>query len=173
MDRAFNPRAILESLQRLDVDYVLIGALGALFHGSPVRTNDADICPARTARNLERLAAALVEMKARLRTSDELEGVEFQCDAQTLGRADIWTLVTRFGDLDVSFLPSGTQGFDDLKRDAVTVRFEGIDVRVASLLDIIRSKEAAGRAKDRAVLPLLREMLDRFGEQPPPKHRTT
>jgi len=166
MDRAFDPRAILESLQRLEVDYVLIGALGALFHGSPVRTNDADICPARNPGNLERLAAALVEMKARLRTSDSLEGVEFQCDAEALGRTDIWTLVTRFGDLDITFIPSGTQGFDDLKRGAVVVRFEGLDVRVASLLDIIRSKEAAGRAKDRAVLPLLREMLDRFGEHP-------
>ncbi|MGH2700188.1 MAG: hypothetical protein ACRDJ2_00260 [Actinomycetota bacterium] len=166
MDRAFDPRAILESLQRLEVDYVLIGALGALFHGSPLRTNDADICPALNPGNLERLAAALVEMKARLRTSDSLEGVEFQCDAEALGRTDIWALVTRFGDLDISFIPSGTQGFDDLKRGAVVVRFEGIDVRVASLLDIIRSKEAAGRAKDRAVLPLLREMLDRFGEHP-------
>ncbi len=157
---------MLDTLNRHEVSYILIGALGALFHGSPVRTNDADICPARTNSNLTLLASALDELQARLRTPDELEGVPFVCDAETLNRAELWTLVTRFGDLDLSFVPSGTQGYDDLKKSATIVPFEGTDVPVASLLDIIRSKEAAGRAKDRAVLPLLRDMLDRFGEHP-------
>jgi hypothetical protein len=43
----------------------------------------------------------------------------------------------------------------------VSMRVRGVDVPVASLADVIRSKEAAGRERDRAVLPTLRRLLDR------------
>jgi hypothetical protein len=36
-----------------------------------------------------------------------------------------------------------------------------VTISVASLADVIRSKEAAGREKDRAVLPILRQVLER------------
>ena len=76
-------------------------------------------------------------------------------------------LVTRFGRLDISFWPPGTRGYEDLAKSAVELDVGGgVKVPVASLLDIVRSKEAAGRSKDEATLPLLREMLDRFGEYP-------
>ncbi|MGH2787077.1 MAG: hypothetical protein ACRDJV_04085 [Actinomycetota bacterium] len=165
-DVNFRPIAILQTLHAHEVRYVLIGALAATLHGSPIATNDADICPARDDANLQNLAAALNSLDARLRTTTEPEGVEFVCDASTLKAADIWTLITRYGFLDISFTPSGTRGFDDLNRDAVDVEITGVTVLCASLLDIIRSKEAANRLKDQAVLPLLREMLDRYGEHP-------
>ena len=57
----------------------------------------------------------------------------------------------------VTYRPDGTDGYDDLARSVVVVRLLGVDVPVASLEDIIRSKEAAGRAKDIAVLPILIE----------------
>ena len=44
------------------VDYVLIGGLAAVLHGSPLPTLDADICPSRDVENLRRLAAALDEL---------------------------------------------------------------------------------------------------------------
>jgi hypothetical protein len=43
----------------------------------------------------------------------------------------------------------------------------GVDVDVASLADVIRSKEVAGREKDRVVLPVLRRILDEAGEDHP------
>ena len=64
-------------LDRHGVQYVLIGGLAAVLHGSPLPTLDADICPARTPENLVRLAAALREIDARLRTSDTPAGVRF------------------------------------------------------------------------------------------------
>jgi hypothetical protein len=78
-----------------------------------------------------------------------------------LGRVQIWNLVTRLGDLDITFTPNGTQGYDDLRRDRRWVPVGDIQVPVASLADVIRSKEAADRERDRAILPLLREMLER------------
>jgi hypothetical protein len=79
-------------------------------------------------------------------------------DATTLSDVAVWNLSTKFGDLDVTTTPSGTQGYADLRRDAVTIRLRGVEVRVASLADIVRSKDAAGRNKDRLVLPVLREL---------------
>ena len=48
---------------------------------------------------------------------------------------------------------------DDLIRDAVPTPIYGVTVRVASLADVIRSKQAANRPKDQRVLPTLREIL--------------
>jgi len=68
--------------------------------------------------------------------------------------------VTDHGRLDITFEPSGTAGYPDLARDAVHLEILGVEVDVASLADVIRSKEAAGREKDRLVLPVLRRLLD-------------
>ena len=83
----------------------------------------------------------------------------FDHDGASLGDALVWNLVTDFGDLDISFVPDGTTGFDDLRRDAEIIDVHGIAVRVASLADVIRSKQAANRPKDQRVLPTLREIL--------------
>jgi hypothetical protein len=80
--------------------------------------------------------------------------------------------VTDHGYLDLAFLPDGTRGYDDLQRGATREQLtDTLQVDVASLADVIRSKEAAGREKDRAVLPILRQVLERSGskERPGPE----
>ena len=109
--------------------------------------------------NLERLSDALNELHARIRVSGEPDGVPFDHSAESLARVRIWNLQTDIGDLDVTFEPSGTHGYDDLKRDAIVMRLRSGNVPVASLADVIRSKEAADRPRDRAVLPGLRALL--------------
>jgi hypothetical protein len=71
----------------------------------------------------------------------------------------IWNLITDHGRLDITFEPSGTAGYDDLRRDAVSLTVLGQQVDVASLADVVRSKQAADRQKDELVLPVLREIL--------------
>ncbi len=51
-------------------------------------------------------------------------------------------------------------------RDAVRLDIAGTSLLVASLADVIRSKQAAGREKDRAALPLLRKLLSEVSERP-------
>lgn len=46
-------------LDRHRVQYVLIGGLAAVLHGSPLPTLDADICPSTDPENLERLAVPM------------------------------------------------------------------------------------------------------------------
>ena len=164
--RDLDLRRLFAVLQRHRVSYVLIGGLAAVVHGSPFPTEDADITPDGDRRNLDRLAAALRELDARIRTEGAPEGLPFTCDAAALASAQTWNLTTDAGDLDIAFRPSGTQGYDDLRRDATAIELYDVTVSVASLRDVVRSKQAANRPKDQRVLPALRELLNRndFGE---------
>jgi len=156
----FSPTAILEGLNLRRVRYLVIGGLAATIHGSPHVTFDVDITPERTAENLARLSLALTDLEARVRTEDEPEGLRFDHNADSLGRVDIWNLTTSAGDLDITFVPSGTGGYDDLKRDAIELEILGVKLEVSSLGDVVRSKEAADRPKDRLTLPTLRRLLE-------------
>ncbi len=69
--------------------------------------------------------------------------------------------ITRLGPLDISLKPSGTDGYHDLLVLAVEFSLAGTAVPTASLDDIIRSKTAAGRAKDNLALPALLRHLRR------------
>ena len=84
----------------------------------------------------------------------------FPRDATFLSRVSLLNLVTEAGDLDLSFTPAGTSGYADLVSNATTVRIHGVDVPVASLEDVIRSKAAANRPKDQRALPTLRQLLE-------------
>jgi hypothetical protein len=150
---------LFEVLHRHAVVYVLIGGLAAVFHGSPFPTEDADITPQNDRPNLARLAAALRELNARIRTEAVPECLPFACDAEGLAAVQTWNLQTDAGDLDLAFQPSGTHGYSDLRRDATAAQLYNVTVHIASLSDVVRSKAAADRPKDRRVLPALREIL--------------
>ena len=165
-------RRLLRVLERHEVSYVVIGAQAAVIHGVPVVTTDLDITPSRDARNLERLSEALRGVEARLRTADEPTGVDFPIEPSMLAGAETWNLTTTLGDLDVAFFPAGTAGYDDLRRNAESVDLGGnLVVQVAALTDVIRSKEAAAREKDRAQLPMLRRALEEIRAQDAQRQR--
>jgi hypothetical protein len=155
----FEPRAIFDLLERHGVRYVVIGGVAAILHGAAHVTTDVDVVPQDARDNLEHLSDALREIHARIRVSGEPDGVPFDYAAESLARVRIWNLQSDLGDLDLTFEPSGTRGYDDLKRDAIVMHLRSGDVPVASLADVIRSKEAADRPRDRAVLPGLRALL--------------
>jgi hypothetical protein len=164
--RDFDPEAMLSALTNRKVRFVLIGGMAAVLHGDVGVTVDLDVVPERSDRNLECLARALRDLAARIRTEGEPEGLPFDCSAEffkNLAPDSIVNMTTEAGDLDVTFCPSGTQGFSDLSRDAVQIEAaDRLHILVASLEDVIRSKQAAGREKDRQALPRLRRLLDRL-----------
>lgn len=156
-----DPERLVRVLAEHRVRYVLIGALAARLQGFPRLTADADITPDRSSDNLENLSAALRELRARVYTDSVPEGLRFDCSASALARAPLWNLVTDAGRLDIAFMPAGTTGYADLRRDAVRFEVFGFELLVASLTDIVRSKEAADRPQDRQDVVVLREMLRR------------
>ena len=151
----FRPTAILEVLAAHNVTYVLIGGYAALLQGSGLTTIDIDIVPARARSNLANLAAALEDLDAKIRAAGTDE-VPFRASAESLQGISVLNLTTRFGDLDLAFSPSGFDaGFDALRPAATAMTIDGLSILVASLDDVIASKEAAGRDKDFEALPHL------------------
>src|SRR5207253_7491430 len=117
----FDPIEILRVLCQADVKFVVIGGYAAELLGAPLMTMDLDVCYERSAENMDRLAAALRQLGAKLRVAKVDEDLPFILDGRTLAAGDSFTFVTDLGSLDVLGTPSGTKGFRDLAGSAVTV----------------------------------------------------
>ena len=154
----FDPIAGLEALVEHGVRFVLIGGYAAALRGSPMMTGDVDICPARDRANLDRLAAALQSLRARLRGASP--DVPFLLDGRTLEEGDHFTFATDAGPMDCLGTPAGTDGFLDIDASATDEDLDGLVVRVASLDDLIRMKRAADRPQDRIAVELLAALRD-------------
>ncbi len=153
---------ILRELLDTGVRFVLIGGLAAQVHGSPSLTGDVDICFALDRDNLERLARAVHSLGSVRRELPT--GVRAPLDVHALRAGDVFTLTTRYGDLDLLAHPDPGLDFEILAQRSIGAEVLGIPVRVASLDDLMAMKRAAGRPKDRIeleILGALREELDR------------
>ena len=142
----FDPTRLLRALVDRRVDFVVIGGVAAVLHGSSRNTFDLDICFASDPDNLEALGSTLVGLRAQLRGVSK--AVPFVPDAAALRRVEVLTLTTTAGDLDVLRAPSGAPRYDVLREHADRFDVGGFEVRVASVEDLIAMKTAAGRAKD-------------------------
>ena len=148
---------LLRALVDGKVDFVVIGGVAAVLHGSARLTFDLDICFANDRANLDALGAVLTSLDARLRGVPE--DVPFVADGATLKRVDVLTLTTVAGDLDVLRVPSGAPRYDVLRAHADRFDVGGFEVRVASIEDLIAMKTAAGRDKDRSDIAELEALL--------------
>lgn len=157
-EQGFDPVAALRILAAHRVDFVIIGGVAARLWGSPTVTRDIDICHAREPANLERLAAALKEMRAQLRGVKD--SVAFRLDARTLAGGDHFTFKSDVGDIDCLGTPTGTGGYGDLRASAERLDVDGLKVWVTSLADLIEMKRAAGRPKDRIEVEVLGAVRD-------------
>jgi hypothetical protein len=146
----FSPVALLRHLVAHGVDFVVVGGIAMIMHGSPRVTRDLDICYSADPTNLDVLGAALIELDARLR--DVPDDVPFVPDGRMLRRTMILTLTTREGPIDLIAQPPGAPSFQELRSRAERVDVDGVAVLVASLDDLTVMKKAAGRARDQVDL---------------------
>jgi hypothetical protein len=133
---------IREAFRRHAVRYLFIGKAGAILLGYPDTTQDADIFVEKTPENGKRVAEALRELGFPL-TEPQVEEVRRGKDFVQIRNGPF--------DLDLVFAPDGIETFEDAWRRRVEV--EGFSV--CHLDDIIASKTAANRVKDRETLPRL------------------
>jgi hypothetical protein len=160
----FEPLDALEILVKHRVRFVLIGGFAAQLHGSPMLTQDIDVCYAVEDVNLERMAAALQDLRATLRGAPT--DVLFVLDAKTLRMGDHFTFDTEAGALDVLGHPSGAPGgYAELEPAADEFDLGAFTVKVASIDDLIRMKRAAGRPKDLAAVEELGALRDEIDER--------
>ena len=141
---------ILRRLTARGVDFVVIGGIAAVLHGSAQMTFDLDICYATDGGNLAALADVLTALGAKLRGVDD--AAAFVADARALRRVEILTLSTELGELDLIARPAGGAGYETLRRRADRFDLNGSSVLVASVEDLISMKSATGRLKDLAAV---------------------
>jgi hypothetical protein len=154
----FQPKPILRALLEHDVDFVLIGGLAGIVHGSSYPSYDVDIAYARDAENLKRLAAALRELGATLRGAPK--NLPFKLDSRTLKNGSHFTFETKHGSLDILSDPDGSPPYPKLRQAGSAEDIEGESIRVASLDHLIAMKEAAGRPKDQLMATEYRVLAD-------------
>jgi DNA-binding transcriptional LysR family regulator len=158
----FSAADLLRALVDGGVDFVIIGGVAAQVHGSPILTRDLDVCYRLDRDNLERLAAVLHDLLAVRRQLPD--GIDAPLDARALRAGDVFTLRTTHGDLDLLARPEPGLDYARLRSRAIRSEYEGREVWIAGLDDLIAMKRAAGRTKDLLTLEhlgALREEIDR------------
>jgi hypothetical protein len=146
-DEPFDPVPLLKRFADAGVDFVVIGGVAGGVHGSSLSTYDVDLTYSREQENLEKLAAVLGSLDAKLRGAPP--DVPFLLDAKTLATGANFTFTTTMGSVDLLGDPVGAPPYERLRSAATVVDVQGSQVRVASLDHLIAMKEAAGRPKDK------------------------
>jgi len=143
-------RALLTPLLRHDVDFVMVGGMAGLSHGSSYPSFDLDIVYARDGKNIERLAEALRELDVRLRGAPA--DLPFLLDARTIENGSNFTFLTPHGDLDILGHADGMPSYEELRSNASVRDILGLEIRVASIQHLIAMKRAANRPKDQVAV---------------------
>jgi hypothetical protein len=149
---------ILELLERHEVQFIVVGGVGAVLQGAPINTFDLDIVHARDARNVERLESALIELGAYYRAQPSRRLRPARSHLESPGRQN---LITNLGPLDVLGSIGHGRTYESLVEYTVPMRAGAASVLVLDLATLIAAKEETAGEKDRAVLPLLKAALAR------------
>ncbi|HLW55291.1 MAG TPA: hypothetical protein VKW06_20855 [Candidatus Angelobacter sp.] len=149
-------QVVLKALSDSQANFLVVGGFAAIAHGSAYVTDDLDICYERTTENYKKIMRAIGQFHPRPRGIPENLKAPF--DEHSLAQGTNFTLPTDIGNLDLLGELSGVGGYRDLAKDAIPLDLGGVICKVASLRAIIRSKEAANRPKDLALLPELRAL---------------
>ena len=142
-DEAF-VEEVLAALAESGIEAIVVGSVAALLQGAPLTTEDMDVLVRDTPRNREKLVA--------------LERALGHKAVQVSPLTSTLRIPTPRAHVDVLFdeIP-GPLRFESLRSRSVRIRIGAFEALVAALEDVIASKEAAGRPKDVAQLPILRD----------------
>jgi len=154
----FDPARIFETLGRHGVDYLTIGAWAVIAHGYVRATADIDFVARLDAQNMSRLAAALLELNARLRGIDADKLDIDPTDPQVLMTGASFTMDTDAGPLDFLNDVPGSADYEAMRSRARQAVAGGVTVWVVAYEDLIRMKEASGREQDLLDIHQLRDL---------------
>jgi hypothetical protein len=149
-------RSIFDALQVHRVDFVVIGAVAMVLHGSGRVTRDLDICYSRDRSNLDQIARALKPFAPTLRGAPDR--LPFSLDSATLRAGLNFTLRSKAGDLDLLGEVTGIGQYPAVARLSVMMTVYDHELQVLSLDGLERAKRAAGRLKDLADIAEIREI---------------
>ena len=148
----------VKALNAVAVEYVVIGGVAMVAHGSAYGTFDFDACYRRSPENIDRLCRALQGLHPRLRGAPP--NLPFRFDPITVMRGLNFTLTTDFGDLDLLGEVAGLGPYDVVLAHSQVKQVGTTECHMLSLDALILTKRAAGREKDLAVLKELQALKD-------------
>jgi hypothetical protein len=154
--------AVLRTLAKHEVQYIVVGGVAAVLHGAPLTTFDLDLVHSRAPENLVRLAMALEELDAYYRGRGDQR---LRPTAENLASPGHHLLVTRNGPLDLLGTIGTGREFDSLLKHTTQLSVGELRLRVLNLDILITVKEEVGHEKDKAMLPLLRQTLKEKGKK--------
>ena len=139
-------------------DFIVVGGLAGIMHGSARLTFDVDVVYGRSPENIRRLVLALIPYHPYLRGAPR--GLPFRWDAPTIERGLNFTLTSDIGDVDVLGEIVGGGSYEELLPHSVTQQIYGVDCRCLGLEALIQAKRAAGRPKDLEAIAELEALLE-------------
>ena len=139
----------IAAFNRHGVRYLIVGAHAVAFHARPRATKDLDILLDPTPTNARRVLAALRDFFGATDVGYTVEDLTDPRWIIQLGVAPVRI------DL-LSHLP-GCSRFRSAWKNRVEARFGDVPAHYLGLDDLIRAKQASGRAQDRADLLVLRQ----------------
>ena len=140
--------SVVAALAEVRLEAILIGNAAAALQGAPVTTVDFDFMFRATSPNLAKLK----------RFAQRLEAVILR---PYYPASNLYRVVNDDRGLQADFMPAihGVKSFNSLRSRAEKIELGGRTLWVADLADIIASKRAAGRPRDKAVLEVLEATL--------------
>lgn len=146
--RPIDPDEVIGALSRHQVEFVVIGGIAAIAHGSRRMTEDLDIVIDQRVANCRRLIAALVELEAKYRlSSGRWTKVSPQSDPKWLAKEN-YLFETCAGGIDVMNRIEGVPSWKEARPRALEAEAFGHTVFILDKDTLIRSKLVAGRDKD-------------------------
>jgi predicted nucleotidyltransferase len=137
---------LLKLLNDAGVQFIVIGGVAAISHGSARFTKDVDVVYSRTADNISRIVTALAAHAPYIRGAPP--GLPFIWDARTIEMGLNFTLTTDLGDIDLLGEIAGGGGYDQLYDQTESKTMFGQTCQCLKLETLIAVKRAAGRPKD-------------------------
>lgn len=157
---------LLTRLIEHEVECVLVGGFAATAYGSTMLTQDVDICMQFSPDNLMRLQKALADLHPVHRMTPQR--LPLRLTSETGASLKNLYLDTDLGQLDCLGLIQGVGDFEEVKKHSIEVSLPAGVCRILSLDDLIRSKEAMGRPRDKESVLQLRAIRQRLTQQEPP-----
>jgi hypothetical protein len=161
----FQLTGYLQLLAEHEVAYLIVGGVGSRIQGAAITTQDLDIMPNPVPDNLERLASALSSPSTRKKPSNSTTYIPHPNVASLEFKTEtVLSFDTSYGVIDVLMELPGVGNYDDAFRNAKRYEHAGRVLVVASIEDIITSKETTDRTKDWRAMDALHEARDRLRE---------
>lgn len=149
---------LLDALMAAGVEFIVVGGAAGVIHGAPVTTKDLDIVHQRSPENIARLMKVLEQLGAHF-WPDPTQRRLSPRESDLAGHGQL-NLQTRMGRFDVLCELNDKRGYEELLAHSEQVALGLVHVRLLDLPTLIEVKAAAGRLKDRMVLPVLIATLE-------------